>query len=254
VQPDLTWLGFIMLGMVAARSLVFYRGQPALPAVLLLLAAYGLLYGLALALPALFSRYRWLYFPLQMAVLLALAGRQPFLDATQVLYIPLSLQARRAFAFRPAVLWIALFALALAATLIRGLGWLEGAALSLLILATSVFLLSYDRLRLRAQRERDESQRLLVELQQAHQKLQEHAERAEALAAARERNRLALELHDSVSQSIFAVTLTSQATRILLRRDPARVGEQLEQLQAMTATALGQLRSLIGQLRPPPSD
>jgi signal transduction histidine kinase len=103
------------------------------------------------------------------------------------------------------------------------------------------------------QRDQAESQRLLVELQQAHQQLKEHAGQAEALAAARERNRLARELHDSASQSIFAITLTSQATRLLLQREPARVAEQLERLQSLTATSLGQLRSLIAGLRPPPA-
>jgi signal transduction histidine kinase len=54
-----------------------------------------------------------------------------------------------------------------------------------------------------------------------------------------------------VSQTIFGITLTSQAARLLLERDPARVPEQLDRLQEMTGSALGQLRSLIAQLRPP---
>jgi signal transduction histidine kinase len=62
---------------------------------------------------------------------------------------------------------------------------------------------------------------------------------------------LARELHDSVSQLIFSITLTSQAARLLLERDPARVPQQLDRLQEMTSSALGQLRSLIAQLRPP---
>jgi len=85
---------------------------------------------------------------------------------------------------------------------------------------------------------------LLAELQQAHHKLQEYANQAEELAAARE-------LHDSASQVIFSVTLTSQTARLLLERDPARVPEQLDRLQEMTSSALSQLRSLIAQLRPP---
>jgi signal transduction histidine kinase len=35
-----------------------------------------------------------------------------------------------------------------------------------------------------------------------------------------------------------------------LERDPARVPEQLDHLQEMSGSALGQLRSLIAQLRP----
>ena len=64
------------------------------------------------------------------------------------------------------------------------------------------------------------------------------------------RNRVARELHDSVNQSIFSITLTAEAARTMLDRDPARVSSYLDQLQEMTANALAQLRSLIGQLRP----
>jgi signal transduction histidine kinase len=130
------------------------------------------------------------------------------------------------------------------------MGWLEGLALVLLYLAVFAFLLSYDFLYSRTQADQAESQRLLADLQSAHQKLQEYATQAEELAAARERNRLARELHDSVSQAIFSITLTSQSARLLLDREPARVLEQLERLQKMTEGALAQLRSLIAQLRP----
>jgi signal transduction histidine kinase len=74
--------------------------------------------------------------------------------------------------------------------------------------------------------------------------------RAEEISAARERNRVARELHDSVNQSIFSITLTAEAARTMLDRDPARVPPYLNQLQEMTTNALAQMRSLIGQLRP----
>ncbi|MBK8902455.1 MAG: histidine kinase dimerization/phosphoacceptor domain-containing protein [Anaerolineaceae bacterium] len=151
------------------------------------------------------------------------------------------------------MVWLALFTLCLNVALILAIGWLNGLAFSLLVMAASTFLFSYDRLSARMQRDQDKSQCLLAELQRAHQQLKEHAGQAEALAAARERNRLARELHDSVSQTIFAITLTSQAARLLLVREPARVPEQLNHLQEMTAAALGQLRSLISRLRPPPA-
>lgn len=252
--PGFTWIGFILLGVVAIRSFLYYDDQPALRAVALLLVAFGLLYILEPALVARFKRFSFLYFPVQTAILLVLSRQQPFLDVIQVLYIPLGLQALHTFTFRLAVAWFTLFALCLSMTLVLALGWLEGLAFSLLVMAACTFLISYDRLSARMQNDRDESQCLLVELQQAHQRLKEHAGQAEELIAARERYRLARELHDSVSQSIFAIILTSQATRLLLKREPSRVPEQLDHLQTMTAAALSQLRSLIAQLRPHPSD
>ena len=113
-----------------------------------------------------------------------------------------------------------------------------------------ISVISYDLLYARTQADQTESQTLLAELQQAHHELQEHAAQAEELAAARERNRLARDLHDSVSQIIFGITLTSQAARLLLEREPARVPELLDRLEEMTGSALGRLRSLIAQLRP----
>jgi signal transduction histidine kinase len=62
---------------------------------------------------------------------------------------------------------------------------------------------------------------LLADLQQANQKLQAYALQVQELAAANERNRLARELHDSVTQTIFGLTLSAQAARILLERDPS---------------------------------
>jgi signal transduction histidine kinase len=247
----ITLFGFLVLGVAALRAVIFYQGQPQWTVALLLLAAYGLVYAVGLALSARFRWVRLLCLALQAALLLAVTNLRPFLDATTILYLPLFLQVLHAFSRRVAFTWMVLLAILLSTTLVLGMGWAAGLALGLLILSGCAFLVSYDLLSAQTQADEAESQVLLVELQQAHQKLQEHAAQAQELAAARERNRLARELHDSVSQVIFSVTLTSQAARLLLERDPARVPEQLDRLEEMTGSALGQLRSLIAQLRPP---
>ena len=100
-----------------------------------------------------------------------------------------------------------------------------------------------------AETARRESQELLANLQDAHEQLREYAAQAEETAAAQERNRLALELHDSVTQAIFSMTLTADAARIQLDRDPKEVTAQLERLQDLARGALGEMRSLIQELR-----
>jgi signal transduction histidine kinase len=243
-------IGFLVLSVAAMRVILFYQGRSRLVAVSLL-AIYGLLYTVE---PLLSARVRWfrlLYFPLQTGLVLALANLRPISDFANALYIPLSAQALHTLPRRAALAWMILFAALVSVTLVWGLGWAAGLAQSLIIVAGGGFMVSYDLLYSKTQADQAESQALLAELEQAHQTLQEYATQAEELAAARERNRLARELHDSVSQVIFSVTLTSQAARLLLERDPARVPEQLERLQDMTGSALGQLRSLIAQLRPP---
>jgi signal transduction histidine kinase len=73
---------------------------------------------------------------------------------------------------------------------------------------------------------------------------------AEQAAVLEERERLARDLHDSVTQTIFSMTLTAEATHILLEQDPTRVPAQLERLKRLSQSALTEMRSLIYQLRP----
>lgn len=76
-------------------------------------------------------------------------------------------------------------------------------------------------------------------------------QRAQQAAALEERNRLARELHDSVSQQLFSMTLTAQAARAQFERNPARVPALLDRLQETATAALAEMRALIFQLRPP---
>jgi signal transduction histidine kinase len=75
--------------------------------------------------------------------------------------------------------------------------------------------------------------------------------RAQEAAVLEERNRLARELHDSVTQQLFSITLTAQAARAHLEKNPQRTAGQLERLQETAAAALTEMRALIAQLRPP---
>jgi signal transduction histidine kinase len=76
-------------------------------------------------------------------------------------------------------------------------------------------------------------------------------QRAQEAAVLEERSRLARDLHDSISQQLFSMTLTAQAARVQLEKNPARTAAQLERLQETAAVALAEMRALIFQLRPP---
>jgi signal transduction histidine kinase len=76
-------------------------------------------------------------------------------------------------------------------------------------------------------------------------------ERSRELSVLSERNRLALELHDVVSQKLFSLVLTSEAAATQLERDPAAARAQVERLGALAREALDELRSMILGLRPP---
>ncbi len=75
-------------------------------------------------------------------------------------------------------------------------------------------------------------------------------ERALSLAVVEERNRLARELHDSVTQALFSITLTIEAARLLLHRDLAATAQQLDALGERAKEALAEMRTLIHSLRP----
>ena len=75
-------------------------------------------------------------------------------------------------------------------------------------------------------------------------------ERAREQAADEERQHLARELHDSVSQAIYAVVLTSHAVRRRLDDAPAASREALDSVIELAEGALAEMRALIFELRP----
>ncbi|HET8951260.1 MAG TPA: GAF domain-containing sensor histidine kinase [Solirubrobacteraceae bacterium] len=76
-------------------------------------------------------------------------------------------------------------------------------------------------------------------------------ERSRELSMLEARNRLALELHDAVSQKLFSLVLTAEAAGEQLARDPDAARASLGRLRALAAEALEELRALILELRPP---
>jgi PAS domain S-box-containing protein len=70
------------------------------------------------------------------------------------------------------------------------------------------------------------------------------------LAASEERAHLARELHDSVTQALFSMTLITRTIELLLERDPAAARDKLGALRDLQRDALAEMRSLIFELRP----
>jgi signal transduction histidine kinase len=113
-----------------------------------------------------------------------------------------------------------------------------------------VFLSAYALASRRAQEARIRNQSLVEQLQQANLQLETYSDTLEKLGIANERQRLARELHDSVTQTIFSMTLTTQSALLLLERDPSRLVAQLERLNQLSKSALEEMRTLISELRP----
>lgn len=75
-------------------------------------------------------------------------------------------------------------------------------------------------------------------------------EELQARAALEERGRLAQELHDSVSQALYGITLGLKTARAQLERDPTKAAEPLEYVQSLVEGAAKEMRTLLYSLRP----
>jgi signal transduction histidine kinase len=100
----------------------------------------------------------------------------------------------------------------------------------------------------------DDDDQQLIEMLAAHAAIAiENArlyERSRELSVVEERNRVARELHDSVTQNLFGVVLAAEAAATLLERDPAEARVQLQRVQELARAGMEELRSLIFELRP----
>jgi PAS domain S-box-containing protein len=73
---------------------------------------------------------------------------------------------------------------------------------------------------------------------------------AQGKAALEERQKLARELHDSVSQALYGIALGAQTVRQLLDRDPTKAVEPTEYVLSLAEAGLAEMRALIFELRP----
>lgn len=75
-------------------------------------------------------------------------------------------------------------------------------------------------------------------------------ESARRAAVLEERQRLARDLHDAVTQTLFSASLIGDVLPALWQRDPHRGEEALEDLRVLTRGALAEMRTLLYELRP----
>lgn len=75
-------------------------------------------------------------------------------------------------------------------------------------------------------------------------------DQTQALITADERNRLARDLHDSVTQVLFSASLVAEVLPRIWRRNPERALQSLEELRQLTRSALADMRTMLLELRP----
>ncbi len=235
------------------RTLAFAERLPAvkarLPWSLGLEVGFILLFSLVFWQPKLVRHWLHGYFILQCAIAIAIFIISPELDFITNLFVLLSAQVAIFLTGRARWVWIGILVAATGLSLILIMGLLRGLGIGTISMVVEIVFAAYVITNQEVEAARTKSQTMLLDLQETHQRLKLYAGQVEELAGIQERNRLARELHDSVSQTMFSIALNIRSSQLLLEKDPSRVRPQLEQLQTLVQSALAEMRSLITQLR-----
>jgi signal transduction histidine kinase len=99
---------------------------------------------------------------------------------------------------------------------------------------------------------REQVESLAAELRQANQKLREYSAQAEELATAKERNRLAREIHDGLGHYLTAINIQIEAARAVVDTDRPRALDALDKAQTLAKESLTEVRRSVAALRAAP--
>ena len=130
------------------------------------------------------------------------------------------------------------------------LGPLHGLALALIPMAAGIVLAMFAVVGRELEAARARARAMVADLQAAQQQLQVYAGQVDELAAIEERSRLARELQESVSGTLASALDASAATRASLD-DPDSAASAARAPAGADAAGAGQMRRIIGELRPP---
>lgn len=220
-----------------------------------LLVLYGLLLFTDLAIYRRFSSYLIYYFAIQagIVIILLLLPLYPFdspitTDFFALLFIPLFVQAIFYFPKPVSYYWTIALTVASVTALHVQYGLSDGIKFSLTYILGYAMICLLAIFYLNAEEAKEE-------LNKANRKLQEYATKIETLAITEERNRLARDLHDSVTQSLYSLTLFAEAaSEELAAEELDTVGNHLKELRQTARQALQEMRLMIFELRPPELD
>lgn len=117
-------------------------------------------------------------------------------------------------------------------------------------LAMLLFVVIYVVLFVRQMQAREEAQRLLNELETAHEQLAAYAQQVESLTIEAERQRMARELHDTLAQGLAGVILQLEALEAHLERGHTeKAAGIVTQVKGRARATLAGARRAIGDLR-----
>jgi len=113
----------------------------------------------------------------------------------------------------------------------------------LTVIPVVIFISMYVTLYVRQAEAREQAEALAAELEKANQQLTEYAARVEDLTIAAERQRMARELHDTLSQGLAGLILQLEAA------DAHLTNNRAEKAQSIVGNAMGQARATLADAR-----
>lgn len=118
--------------------------------------------------------------------------------------------------------------------------------------AAALFVALFSQLTRSEQEAREEGDRLAAELAEANRKLRSYAVQVEELATAKERNRLAREIHDSLGHYLTVINMQLAAAQAVLDSDRPRAVDALAKAQGLAQEGLAEVRRSVAALRASP--
>lgn len=127
------------------------------------------------------------------------------------------------------------------------LGFSDGLVEVAIILAFATFSYSITR----AQVAKLETQTVLADLREAHQRLQEYTDQVEDLAVAEERNRISRDLHDTLGHRLTVSIVQLEGAGRLVSDQPDKAVEMIETVRQQLDEGLREVRRTVSMLRAP---
>lgn len=189
-----------------------------------------------------FQRNPNLYFGIQTFILtLVLSLGSSSTDAFNFLFVLLAIHTADVLPGKNTAIWITIYYAIVSVVVISTRGT-DGIYAVVFYGITYVLCGFFGAVLQQAEKGRDENQRLVDELKETQQKLRE-------LAVVEERNRLARDLHDSVKQQVFAISMQLSAARTALSENDSAY-QPVVQAEKLAQQVGSELTTLIHELRP----
>lgn len=195
-----------------------------------------------------------LYYAIQIPLAMAIFYVGRLSGLLVIIVLPLVSHAQMLFSNRGALVVAVLITAVSALFVGLSANWTALFTSALSIGAAVVFVFVFTQVALREQQAHAKVERLAADLRAANDKLREYAVQVEELATAKERNRLAREIHDSLGHYLTVINVQIEAARAVLGSEPPRALDALRKAQSLAQEGLADVRRSVATLRASPTE